>query len=294
MSERPSGFCAPEVAVERSRPPDRVVGRVRDELEQLAADDERAATIHVDPAHRAAVLAVEVAGERVLRLVVVLVGVEQPVVDRRHARSVAILDMTVKFVRRRGDQAVPGRGTRRAGTEQPTERGAQLTVRPVEAVEHLHSPDEPVEVVLEGETDRTEHLQAVLRRQRPGRAGERLRGHGGALGIGPPTLVDHRRRGLACDVDVGQSVLHRLERADRLTELRTHLRVLRRGREHGVGGPEQLVRQRTPTRGRHRGSVDIAVDLGVGASRPRRARVPDPARGRCPSPVPMPARRRRW
>ena len=115
--ERPSGFSRAEVAVERSRPPDRVVRGVRDELEQLAADDERAAAIHVDPAHRAAVLAVEVAGERILRLVVVLVGVEQPVVDRRHSRSVAILDMTVKFVRqaaaiRRSPGAAPAGGQR--------------------------------------------------------------------------------------------------------------------------------------------------------------------------------------
>ena len=147
-----------EVAVERSRPPDRVVRGVRDELEQLAADDERAAAVHVDPAHRAAVLAVEVAGERVLGLVVVLVGVEQPVVDRRHSRSVAILDMTVKFVRQARRSDAPRARHPPAGTEQPTERGAQLMVRPVQAIEHLHSTDEPVEVVLEREADRTEHL----------------------------------------------------------------------------------------------------------------------------------------
>ena len=110
-----------EVAVERPRTPDRVVGRIRDELEQLAADDERAAPVHVDPTDRAAVLPVEVTGERVLRLVVVLVGVEQPVVDRRHTLSVPRLDMTVKFVGDARDQAVPGRGTRpRAWSSRPS------------------------------------------------------------------------------------------------------------------------------------------------------------------------------
>ena len=115
-----------EVAVERPGPADRVVGGVRDELQQLAADDQRAAPVHVDPAHRAAVLPVEMAGEGVLGLVIVLVGVEQPVVepgrsgwrDRRHRLSVPILDSTVKFFER---QAAPGRGTRpRAWRRRPS------------------------------------------------------------------------------------------------------------------------------------------------------------------------------
>ena len=67
-----------------------------------------------------------------------------------------------------------------------------------------------------------------------------------------PALLDHRGRRLARHIDVGEPVLHGLERADGLAELLAHLRVVRRHREHGVGRAEQLVREGAPAGQPHR------------------------------------------
>ena len=60
-------------------------------------------------------------------------------------------------------------------------------------------------------------------------------------------------------------MLDGLERADGLTELVAHLRVLDRSREHRVDRPEHLVGERPPARPPHGSAGHIAVHRDVGA-----------------------------
>ena len=79
------GVAAPEVLVERPRLADRVERRVRDEPVDLAADQEALAPVDRRPLHGAlGELGLDVAGEGVERLVVVVVGVERREIDGWH------------------------------------------------------------------------------------------------------------------------------------------------------------------------------------------------------------------
>src|SRR5207248_6302155 len=74
------GVATAEVLVEAARPRDRVERRVRDEPVDLAADEQPLLAVQLDPLHAALLhLARHVPDERVFRLVVVVVGVEQTV-----------------------------------------------------------------------------------------------------------------------------------------------------------------------------------------------------------------------
>ena len=130
-----------------------------------------------------------------------------------------------------------------APTRPAARRGA------VEHVEHGAAEDEAVEVVLEGEADRAHHLEAVLRREPERPPGEALGRGGGEDRVAVPALVGRDAGGAQRDQDVGQAMLDRLERADRLTELLARARVLRGHVEHRLPESDELVRDRAPARG---------------------------------------------
>ena len=98
----------PEVDLERTGRSHRVVRRVRHDGELLAVDEDGHALADLRPLDDTAVLRVEVAGQAVLRLVVVLVGVEQPVINRVRSTTASmvpgtafILDTIVRSAARR-------------------------------------------------------------------------------------------------------------------------------------------------------------------------------------------------
>ena len=76
-----------EIHLERTGLTDRIVGGVRDEGEQLVVHEKRLATVDLDPVDRVTVLAWQMTSDRVVSLVVVLVGVAQPVGDVGWHRS---------------------------------------------------------------------------------------------------------------------------------------------------------------------------------------------------------------
>jgi hypothetical protein len=85
-----AGLVAPpEVVLEAAGLGDRVERGVRDELVDLPADEQPLLAAYLGPLHAPlGHRGVDVAGERVLRLVVVVVGVEGPEAEVLHARSV--------------------------------------------------------------------------------------------------------------------------------------------------------------------------------------------------------------
>ena len=79
------GVAAAEVVVETTGLRDRIEGRIGDEAVDLSGDEQALAAAHDAPLHRAALhLGLDVARERVLGLVVVVVCVECREVDVRH------------------------------------------------------------------------------------------------------------------------------------------------------------------------------------------------------------------
>jgi hypothetical protein len=79
--------AAPEVLVERARPGDRIPRRVRDEPVDATGHQQAFPAVHRRPLHGPlAVLRFDVAGERVLGFVVVVVAIEQPEIQVGHHR----------------------------------------------------------------------------------------------------------------------------------------------------------------------------------------------------------------
>jgi hypothetical protein len=75
------GVLGAEVALERTGDADGVVGRVRNDGDELAVHDQGPAPFDVSPADQVPELALQVPGQRILGLVVVLVGVVDLEVD---------------------------------------------------------------------------------------------------------------------------------------------------------------------------------------------------------------------
>jgi hypothetical protein len=91
LEVEPVVVAAPEVVLEAARPGDRVEGGVGDELVDLPAHQQPALTADVGPLHAPlGHRGVDVAGERVGGLVVVVVGVERPERQIDHAGMVAV------------------------------------------------------------------------------------------------------------------------------------------------------------------------------------------------------------
>ena len=81
-----------EIDLERTWHTDGVVGRVWHDRELLGVDQQRGSPADIGPLDDVAELRIEVTGQAVVRLVVVLVGVEQAVVDVRLDLGVHLLD----------------------------------------------------------------------------------------------------------------------------------------------------------------------------------------------------------
>ena len=85
------GDLAAEVVVEAARAGHGIKGRVGDEAVDLAADQESLASVDLRPLHASLVhLGIDVAGERVFGLVVVVVGVER--CEGKHRTHDSIVD----------------------------------------------------------------------------------------------------------------------------------------------------------------------------------------------------------
>ena len=171
---------------------------------------------------------IAVSSERQFSVVATIATVDDP--------DVVLVEGDATYVLRRATEnaRLEHAGTRHppAFHECPPQLDAQLVCGAVEHVEHGAAQDEAVEVVLEGEADRAHHLEAVLRRKPERPSGEALGRDGGEHRVAVPALVGRDPGGPQRDQDVGQAVLDRLERADRLTELLARARVLRGDVEH--------------------------------------------------------------
>ena len=131
---------APEVVVHRAGLGDRVEGRVHDRVADPAADHVVLAAVDLAPLHAAAAeRGVEVAGEGVERLVVVVVGVEGEKIELGHGRNRTVRPEPFLFARRRATQVNTGEGRYASACRRPQEsalvsaahRGTRVAGTPV-------------------------------------------------------------------------------------------------------------------------------------------------------------------
>ena len=113
----------------------------------------------------------------------------------------------------------PKRSTLSDDRADSEEAGPRPVVRTQEEVEKEAPPDEAVHIVLPGAADRSHHLVTVDRGRGHCPPGREVRCRRRARISTDPGRAGDRPCGLQIDVDVGQAVLHRLERPQRHAEL---------------------------------------------------------------------------